>query len=126
MLKDELINNGYDEKHSLYFNGTIYGYENSTAQAYAEKYGYKFALIGSAPETTEPQTEEFKPGDADGDGKIDIMDVITINKAMLGKEKLTDEQLKAIDFNHNGKPDAEDSLLLMKYIAGLIDSLVTE
>ena len=25
-----------------YFYGTIYGYENSTAQAYAEKYNYKF------------------------------------------------------------------------------------
>ena len=29
-----------------YFNGTICGYENSTAQKYAEKYGYKFESIG--------------------------------------------------------------------------------
>lgn len=28
-----------------YFNGTIYGYENSTAQAYAEKYGRNFVAI---------------------------------------------------------------------------------
>ena len=28
-----------------YFNGTIYGYENSTAQAYAEKYGRTFVAI---------------------------------------------------------------------------------
>jgi len=33
------INNGNDESKNSYFNGTIYGYENSTAQAYAEKYG---------------------------------------------------------------------------------------
>lgn len=36
---------------------TIYGYENSTAQAYAEKYGYNFSSIGTAPETTTTTTQ---------------------------------------------------------------------
>lgn len=102
------------------FDGTIYGYESSTAQAYAEKYGYKFALIGSAPDTTESKTEELKAGDANGDGEIDILDVITINKAILGKETLTENGLKAIDFNGNGKPDSSEALTLLKYIVGLI------
>ena len=50
------------------------------------------------------------------------MDVITVNKAILGKEKLTDEQLKAVDFNGNGKPESSEALMIMKYIVGLITS----
>ena len=62
-------------------------------------------------------------GDANGDGQIDILDIITMNKAILGKETLSETQLKAIDFNGNGRPDSEDSLTLMKYIVRLIDTL---
>jgi len=100
-----------------YFNGIIYGYEGSTAQAYAEKYGLTFEPIGSAPET------ESQQGDADGNGKIDILDVITLNKAVMGKETLSEAQLKAIDFNGNGKPDSEEALTILKYIVGLITEL---
>ena len=109
--------NNMDKETQTYKNTsrTIYGYDNSTAQAYAEKYGYHFESLGTAPETT-----ELLPGDADGNGKIDILDVITINKAILGKEKLTDEQLKAVDFNSNSKPESSEALMIMKYIVGLI------
>ncbi len=125
MLTSVIIKNPdceiYDSDYTFSHTAAIYGYENSTAQAYAEKYGYQFELIGSEPDTTE--TKELESGDADGSGKIDILDVITINKAILGKEKLSDKQLKAVDFNGDGKPDAGDSLILMKYIVGLIDTL---
>ncbi|MBE6876758.1 MAG: hypothetical protein E7496_08610 [Ruminococcus sp.] len=80
---------------------------------------YSFAL----PDVSGEDTTVLIPGDADSDGAVDILDVITINKAILGKETLTAEQLKAIDFNGNGKPDSEDSLTIMKYIVGLISSL---
>lgn len=40
-----VISNGIDKNHNPYFNGTIYGYKDSTAQAYAEKYGYNFEAI---------------------------------------------------------------------------------
>ena len=119
------IYNSYDRENVpavLKFDGTIYGYEGSTAQAYAEKYSRNFAVIGSEPATTEPKTEDFKQGDADESGEIDILDVITINKAILGKENLTENGLKAIDFNGNGKPDAGEAQTLLKYIVGLITS----
>ena len=38
-----------DKNYQYYFNGTIYGYENSTAQD-VQKYGYKFESLGKAPE----------------------------------------------------------------------------
>ena len=61
-------------------------------------------------------------GDAQRNGEIDILDVITLNKAILGKETLSETQLKAIDFNGNGQPDSEETLKIMKYIVGLITS----
>ncbi len=112
---DTFSNRWNNETKKREFTGTLYGYEGSTAQAYAEKYGYQFALIGS-----EPKTEELKQGDADGNGEIDILDVITINKAIMGKENLSENGLKAIDFNGNGKPDSSEALTLLKYIVGLI------
>jgi len=105
----------------------IRGYEGSTAQEYAEKNGYTFELIDSAPETSETETEsqsgEMMLGDADNNQKIDILDVITLNKAVMGKETLSENSLKAIDFNQNGKPDSEEALTILKYIVGLVTEL---
>ena len=115
------ISNGYTEIYNTCFNGTIYGYENSTAQAYAEKYGYQFESLGTAPDTTEPQTENLIKGDADGSGEVDILDVISMNKAIMGKEALTENGLKAIDFNGNGKADSSEVTQVLQYIVGLIE-----
>ncbi|MBR0485462.1 MAG: family 43 glycosylhydrolase [Oscillospiraceae bacterium] len=74
-------------------------------------------------ELTETTTEDaFLAGDASGDGTVDILDVIVINRAILGKEEISEKQLKAIDFNQNNKPDSSESLAVMKYIVGLITS----
>jgi len=118
-----IISNGYDilddgsELEQIfeipYYHGVIRGYENSTAQAYAESHGYQFELIETVSKT----------GDADGDGKADILDVITLNKAIMGKETLSETSLKAIDLNQNGKPDSEEALTILKYIVGLITEL---
>ena len=43
----------YDSSFTLFqFTGTIYGYENSTAQEYAEKYDYNFSVIDAEPAVT--------------------------------------------------------------------------
>ena len=43
----------YDSYLTMYqFTGTIYGYENSTAQEYAEKYEYNFSVIDAEPAVT--------------------------------------------------------------------------
>lgn len=52
------ISNGQDENYNYYYNGVIRGYDNSTAQTYAENNGYTFESLGAAPETTEPKTTE--------------------------------------------------------------------
>lgn len=44
--------NGYDENWNAFFAGTIYGYTGSTAQAYAEKYGYNFSALDDIVQVT--------------------------------------------------------------------------
>ncbi len=70
--------------------------------------------------TTVTTPTDFIKGDADGSGKVDILDVITVNRAILGKEKLEGTRLKAADINGDNKPDASDALSIMKAIVGLI------
>ena len=59
-------------------------------------------------------------GDADGNQEVDILDIITINKTILGKEILSAERLPHIDFNKNGVPDSDDALTMLKMLVGLI------
>lgn len=65
--------------------------------------------------------EEYLYGDVDGNGKIDILDVITLNKAILGKETLSPEAVVLADVDGSGIPDSIDSLMIIKYIVGMID-----
>ena len=76
-----------------------------------------------ATETT-PSTPagELELGDVDGDGEVSILDVITINKAIMGKEVLSDAQNKAADVNGNGTPDSGDALQVLKKIVGIIQN----
>lgn len=110
------ISNGYNENDELYFNGTIYGHENSTAQAYAEKYDYKFELLGGVT------AEEQVLGDIDGDGKADATDAsfILVEYAVLstsGEGTFTEDMKKYADINKDGKVDSIDSSLILSYYA---------
>jgi len=58
-------------------------------------------------------------GDADGNQKLDILDVIMINRVIMGKESFNSKRISHIDFNQNGVPDSADSLTMMRKIVGL-------
>lgn len=106
------ISNGWDRNNNNYFNGTIYGYANSTAQAYAEKYGYKFVALGQ---------EETPTGDINGDGEFNIADAVMLNKYLLGD---SDEELSKrqnADFCADGKLDSFDLCMMKKK---LVEDLV--
>ncbi|MBR0483190.1 MAG: Ig-like domain-containing protein [Oscillospiraceae bacterium] len=99
-------------------NGTITGVKTGTATVYAMLENGKTISVNV---TVIPAEEEaFLLGDANLDGGIDILDVITVNKAILGKEELTALQAKASDVNFSGVPDSSDALMIMKYIVGLV------
>ena len=65
---------------------------------------------------------DYTLGDVDESGQVNILDVITLNKSLLGKENLNSFQQKAADVNFSGTPDTADALLIMKYIVGLVKS----
>ena len=69
--------------------------------------------------TVNPVTIIPATGDADGNGKLDILDIITVNKVVMGKETLDPDRIFYIDFNQNGSADADDSLIMIKKLVGL-------
>jgi len=109
--------------HDLYF---VFSDADISVQSwtFAETNGETQEETEPSAEETESATEnsEILLGDANGDGEVDILDVITVNKVILGKDTLEENQLKAVDFNQNNKPDSSESLAIMKYIVGLITS----
>ena len=78
---------------------------------------------------TEPITKEpaiqIKPGDVDGSGTVDIMDVIRVNKFLLGMVELDDNQQRASDVNQNDEVDSADSITILKMALGIEISLST-
>ncbi len=93
----------YDDKSTLYIIAVINGYENSTAQAYAQKYDRTFAIIG-----------EVK-GDANGDGKLNIRDAAFI--AILCAKGQYDDIPECADYNGDGKRNIRDAAAIAVYLA---------
>ncbi|MBR2086285.1 MAG: leucine-rich repeat protein [Oscillospiraceae bacterium] len=68
----ETINNGFWNDEGVaeyYYNGTIYGAENSIAQAYAEKYGYTFKFLEDAPALNQVKPNGDYQYEINADGK---------------------------------------------------------
>lgn len=110
---DSTISNGYMDVY--YFNGTIYGYENSTAQAYAEKYNCKFVALDSAP--------EIVSGDINEDGEIGVADFVLLSKYILGQSELTENQSGRADLIADGRIDVFDMIELRKLILDNKDNI---
>ena len=103
--------------------------EEETTEPVTEEVTETTEETTEAPEETTEASEETseasgltvtKYGDADGSGEVDILDVITVNKTILGKEDLSEQGLVNIDFNKNGRPDSEEALAIMKRIVSLL------
>ncbi|MBR6618231.1 MAG: glycoside hydrolase family 9 protein [Oscillospiraceae bacterium] len=73
----------------------------------------------------EPDTDnkDVLYGDADVSGAVDILDVIILNRALLGSEKLSEQGILNADVDKDGKPTAADSLAILKYIVKILDEL---
>ncbi len=99
-------------------NAVIYGYRNSFAQKYATLFKREFvALDGDSEEVT---------GDANGDGNIDIADVVAISSYVANPEKNTLSEQSIINSDVQNVGDgltANDALAIQQYLANIITSL---
>lgn len=68
------------------------------------------------------EASEIKAGDVNSDGSVNILDVICVNKALLGSTKLTDAQNAAADVDGDGDVTTTDSLNILKYVVEVIGS----
>ncbi|MBQ8926693.1 MAG: hypothetical protein IJ055_00275 [Oscillospiraceae bacterium] len=60
---------------------------------------------------------DYDPKDADRDGDVDIMDVIFINRCLIGTHYVTDVSI--LDANENLIVDSLDSRCIMNYLVDL-------
>lgn len=116
----DTFHNDFCNSGAEYFSGTIYGIDNSTAQAYADKYCCYFILTdaGTVP--------KMVCGDADGDGKIGISDVVTVMSYVKNKAgyPLSCEALRRSDvFKRGNGVSMADALSIQKMLAQKIEKL---
>lgn len=116
---------------------TIYGYTDTAAETYANENGFTFIALDDVITTTitdtstEAQTTSLTTtsaisslcGDVNLDGKIDLCDVILLEKYAVESVELDEQQQKNGDCNADGITDSNDSLCLMRFLIRIIDSL---
>lgn len=70
--------------------------------------------------TPKPVEEaENTAGDVNGDGKVTVMDLLKVRKAILGSSSLSKEEEARADVNGNGRIDIVDLLRIQKTILGI-------
>ncbi|MEE5993053.1 MAG: dockerin type I domain-containing protein [Oscillospiraceae bacterium] len=76
------------------------------------------------PTETTPKDEEVVYGDVDGNGEVDIADVLTFNQHLLGLNVTINS--KNADVDKNGKVNDTDALNILKSLVDLVTLPVTE
>lgn len=77
---------------------------------------------GGTDKPTKPTTGDDKVlwGDANVDGEVDILDVIIVNKSLLGSATLSEQGQKNADVDQKGGVDTTDSLNILKLVVKLL------
>ena len=84
----------------------IYGYKNSTAEAYAKKYNREFIAYDTSMDT---------PGDINCDGTVSIADAVSLQNFLLGRTK-TLGNWKNADLCKDNHLDAFDMVLMRRLL----------
>ena len=74
-------------------------------------------------ESTSADPVSARKGDADCNGEVELRDAILLAKATAGLEQLSVQGKKNSDCNDDGAVKPEDLQILLKYLAGAIDTL---
>jgi len=91
-------------------------YESIPFKGHSFNNGYCSICLIKDPSWSE--TEEYIPGDLNGDGRVNSLDSNLIKKALVGFVILSPQQEKSADVDNNGKINSMDSSLIKKIISG--------
>ncbi|MBQ3087663.1 MAG: leucine-rich repeat protein [Clostridia bacterium] len=86
----------------------IHGYKDSTAQAYAKRYGHSFVALDASPE------DDIFYGDVDDNGSIEASDARLILRMTVGLEEVTN----IADIDGDGAVTPEDARLILRVAVG--------
>ena len=106
IISNRYTANGRDRE--FYYDGTIKGYAGSTAQAYAEKYGYKFKALDESG-------TDYEKGDANHDGFVNVRDAAVIAKALADHKG--DTLPESADYDENGSINVRDAAMIARHLA---------
>ncbi|MDE5768417.1 MAG: leucine-rich repeat protein [Oscillospiraceae bacterium] len=106
-----------DNANTISNTAVIYGYPGSAAQAYAEKYDREFVALDENQDTTDPG---ILWGDANDDGKVDISDVVLMNRVYVGVDEISAEGLTNADVDQSGKIELSDSMNILRLLVHLL------
>ncbi len=98
-------------------------YTDDTLIGGIEPDGSQPATDPTTEPTTEPSDTDIAYGDANCDGEVDVLDIIVLNKNLLGGGSLSEQGKINADVDGSGEADPNDSLNIMKFIVKLIDTL---
>ncbi len=75
---------------------------------------------GDGTYETPVQPADYAIGDVDGSGVVDIVDVLALNKYLLGVGDVSDAGRTAADVDKNKKVEDSDAMNILKYVVKLI------
>lgn len=109
----------FDRVSVIPSNAIIYGYEGSTAQSYAEKYGRQFEIINENPVT------EMVWGDANESGEVNMADAVFIMRCQADPDEfqMTEQGKKNADVIGNDGVTNGDALAIQQFEAGIVENL---
>jgi beta-mannanase len=124
----------YDSDGSEFVSGSQYQNADTLTELYQSEYCITLSELPDdlyvwkgSTEVTEPTDttdgDDILYGDVNDDGSISILDVIAINKSLMGSHTLTSAGKAAADVDQDGVLTAADSLSIMKYCVKLIGEL---
>lgn len=101
-------------------SGTIRAHKRARFLDYEEMYEYvsSWYEILAAEEDQQPVV----PGDANGDGNVDVADALLAIRYSMGLFQLSENALSACDIDHDGSVVVSDALMILRRAMGIIDS----
>ncbi len=99
----------------------FYNYPESVRREKGATHGKDVVYVPASQirKVYEGRGDDFKRGDVDGDGEVDMWDAILIHKHVTGDKYLTGSELSRADIDGDGVVDMWDAILIHKHVTGV-------